>query len=107
MNRRTASKRRAVLLLVCCTFTLFVGFTEAQAVDTRDTATRGLTCEIKELGERPTLFVNGQPRFPMAYTSYYPQSFRYKAMGEHGVHVYSITLTLTDKWLGGCLLYTF
>ncbi|MBN2296227.1 MAG: hypothetical protein JXM70_27605, partial [Pirellulales bacterium] len=72
MNMKTASKKRAVLLLAYCTFTLFVGLAEAQAVDTRETTTRGPTCEIKKLGDRPTLFVNGQPQFPMAYVSYYP-----------------------------------
>ncbi len=60
-----------------------------------------MRCEVKEHHGRPTMFVNGTPRFPMAYTSYYPESFCYKQMGAHGVHVYSVTLTLTDKWLGG------
>jgi len=60
-----------------------------------------MLCEVKSHQGKPTLFVNGVPRFPMAYTSYYPEPFRYRQMGEHGVHVYSVTLTLTDKWLGG------
>ncbi len=60
-----------------------------------------MLCEVKSHQGKPTMFVNGVPRFPMAYTSYYPEPFRYKQMGEHGVHFYSVTLTLTDKWLGG------
>jgi beta-galactosidase len=60
-----------------------------------------LRCEVKPLQGRPTLFVNGKPCFPMAFMSYYPESYRYKQMGQHGVHVYSVAWTLTDKWLGG------
>ena len=58
-------------------------------------------CKVACHQGKPTMFVNGVPRFPMAYTSYYPEQFRYKQMGAHGVHFYSVTLTLTDKWLGG------
>ncbi|HNX33888.1 MAG TPA: beta-galactosidase [Kiritimatiellia bacterium] len=60
-----------------------------------------MLCEVKSHQGKPTMFVNGVPRFPMAYTSYYPEPFRYQQMGEHNVHFYSVTLTLTDKWLGG------
>ena len=60
-----------------------------------------MVCEVKRHQGKPTMFVNGVPRFPMAYTSYYPEAFRYRQMGAHDVHFYSVTLTLTDKWLGG------
>lgn len=66
-----------------------------------DSNTLGMRCEIKPYHGRPTMFIRGQPRFPMAFMSYYPQPFRYKSMADHGVHVYSVAWTLTDKWLGG------
>lgn len=44
------------------------------------------------------MFVNGEPRFPMAYMSYFPQPFRYQQAAEHEIHAYSLSLTLTDKW---------
>ena len=64
-------------------------------------ATGAVTCEIRPYHGRPTMFVDGQPRFPMAFMSYYPQPFRYKNMAADGVHFYSVAWTLTDKWLGG------
>ena len=60
-----------------------------------------LRCEVKPWQGRPALFVNGEPCFPMAFMSYYPEPYRYQQMGKHGVHVYSVAWTLTDKWLGG------
>ena len=66
-----------------------------------ESAAGKVSCEIKPCTGRPTLFFNGAPRFPMAFTSYYPQPFRYKNMADHGVHTYVVILTLTDKWLGG------
>jgi len=68
----------------------------------RAEATRSeMRCEVKPWLGKPALFVNGLPRFPMAFMSYYPEPYRYKQIGEHGVHVYSVAWTLTDKWLGG------
>ena len=67
----------------------------------RDALPAKVTCEVKNHQGKPTMFVNGVPRFPMAYMSYYPEQYRYKQMAVHGVHFYSVALTLTDKWLGG------
>jgi beta-galactosidase len=61
----------------------------------------GIRCEIRPYTGRPTVFVDGVPRFPMAFMSYYPQQYRYREMSQHGIHVYSLSLTLTEKWLGG------
>lgn len=61
-------------------------------------AAPGVTCRIQPYHDRPVMFIDGQPRFPMAYMSYYPEPFRYRQIGEHGVHVYTLSLTLTDKW---------
>jgi beta-galactosidase len=60
-----------------------------------------IVCEIRQHNGVSTMFVNGMPRFPMAFMSYYPETYRYKNMADHGVHFYSVALTLTDKWLGG------
>ena len=51
--------------------------------------TGNLTCEIKLHNGKTTVFVNGVPRFPMAFTSYYPEQFRYKQMSGHGIHTYA------------------
>ncbi len=58
----------------------------------------GVTCQIRPYHDKPVMFVNDVPRFPMAFISYYPEASRYQQMGQHGVHVYSLSLTLTDKW---------
>ena len=68
---------------------------------------RGIGCRESQLrdqtihGQADVVFQTVRPRFPMAFTSYYPQPFRYKNMADHGVHTYVVILTLTDKWLGG------
>jgi len=59
----------------------------------------GRVCEVKPYNARPVMFLDGEPRFPMAFMSYYPLPFRYRQMSEHNVHVYSLSLTLTDKWI--------
>jgi len=73
---------------------------QAQAPARGQTA-GNITCEIKPHNGKTTMFVNGAPRFPMAYSSYYPEQYRYKQMSDHGVHTYILILTMTDKWLGG------
>ncbi len=60
-----------------------------------------IKCEIKPHNGKTTVFVNGAPRFPMAYASYYPEQYRYRQMADQGVHTYILILTMTDKWLGG------
>ena len=60
-----------------------------------------ITCEVKPHNGKTTVFVNGVPKFPMAFTSYYPEQYRYKQMSDQGIHTYLLILTLTDKWLGG------
>ncbi len=60
-----------------------------------------ITCEVKPHNGKTTVFVNGAPRFPMAYASYYPEQYRYRQMADQGVHTYILILTMTDKWLGG------
>lgn len=60
-----------------------------------------ITCEVKPYNGKTTVFVNGVPKFPMAFTSYYPEQYRYKQMSEQGIHTYLLILTMTDKWLGG------
>jgi hypothetical protein len=57
-----------------------------------------VVCQIRPHLGRPVMMVNGQPRFPMAFMSYFPEQSRYLAMAGHGVHFYSLSLTLTDKW---------
>ena len=66
-----------------------------------DATPASIACKVKQHSGVPTLFVNGEPRFPMAFMSYYPTAARYEAMGKHDVHFYSVSLTLTNKWLGG------
>jgi beta-galactosidase len=59
---------------------------------------QGTQFQIRPYQGRPTLLVNDQPCFPMAYMSYYPKPAWYQQIGEHGVHFYSLSLSLTDKW---------
>ncbi|MFA6815402.1 MAG: hypothetical protein WCS73_03820 [Lentisphaeria bacterium] len=56
-------------------------------------------CEIKTYKGKPTVFINGNAMFPMAYISYCPENKYYRQMAQHGVHVYSLSLTLTNKWI--------
>jgi beta-galactosidase len=63
------------------------------------TSSGKVVCQLRQHNGRPTLFVNGQPRFPMAFASYFPQPFRYKQFGDHGVHVHFLCLPLGDKWI--------
>lgn len=60
-----------------------------------------IRCEVKPHNGKTTVFVNGVPKFPMAFTSYYPEQYRYRQMAEQGIHTYLLILTMTDKWLGG------
>ena len=66
-----------------------------------DTTPADVVCNVKQYNGKPTLFVDDKPYFPMAFMSYYPTQERYKQMADHGIHFYSLSLTLTDKWLGG------
>lgn len=83
--------------LNCAALVLTLGI--AVAARAGDSSHGAVVCQIRPYHDRPTMFLNGQPRFPMAFLSYYPQPARYRQMGEHGVHVYSLSLTLTDKWI--------
>lgn len=55
-------------------------------------------CRIDDLNGRPTMFINGKPRFPMAFISYLPEQFRYRNMAEAGIHFFSLSVTLGDRW---------
>jgi beta-galactosidase len=57
-----------------------------------------IKCEIKQYVGNPTMFINGRPQFPMAYMSYFPRQTWYQQIGDHNVHMYSLSLTLTNKW---------
>ena len=43
-----------------------------------------IRCEVKPHNGKTTVFVNGVPKFPMAFTSYYPEQYRYRQMAEQG-----------------------
>jgi hypothetical protein len=76
-----------------------LGQTEPQDVGSRKSAAGKTVCEIRQHTGRPTLFINGTARFPMAFASYHPAQSRYEQFGKHGVHVYFPCLTLSEKWL--------
>ena len=77
------------------------GFAIAVCVQAQAAAEGRITCEVKPHNGKTTVFVNGVPTFPMAFSSYYPEPYRYKQMAQQGAHVYLVIMTLTDKWLGG------
>lgn len=58
-----------------------------------------LFAEIKQYNGKPTLFVNGEAYFPMAFISYYPKQFRYKNMGKSGIRFFSLSITLGDRFV--------
>ncbi len=84
---------------------MILGFAAATCLRAQDPAkvkqTDPIRCEVKPHNGKTTIFVNGVPKFPMAYTSYYPEQYRYKQVADQGIHTYILILTLTDKWLGG------
>lgn len=45
-----------------------------------ESAAGKVTCQIRPCTGKPTLFFNGEPRFPMAFNSYYPQPIRPSAI---------------------------
>lgn len=58
-----------------------------------------LFAEIKQYNGKPTLFVNGESYFPMAFISYYPELSRYQNMVKSGVRFFSLSITLGDRFI--------
>jgi len=83
--------RRAILLAVW--------FSTALTLAATPTTNGPVVCQLRQHTGRPTLFINGQAQFPMAFASYFPQPFRYREFGTHGVHVHFLCLPLSDKWI--------
>lgn len=96
--------KNVVVLLACLVLLypiwLSAAVTETKILksDSKKSAPGKMFCEIRQYKDKPTMFINGMPQFPMAYMSYYPEQYQYKQAGEHGIHVYSLCLSLTDKW---------
>jgi glycosyl hydrolase family 42 (putative beta-galactosidase) len=58
-----------------------------------------LNSKIIQYNGKPTLFVDEEPYFPMAFISYYPKQFRYKNMRDSGMRFFSLSITLGDRFV--------
>ncbi|MDD4872985.1 MAG: beta-galactosidase [Kiritimatiellae bacterium] len=66
----------------------------------RNLKTINASCKLRQYNDKPTVFVDEKPYFPLAYLSYFPKQFRYKNMRKSGIKFFSLSITLGDGWFG-------
>lgn len=59
-----------------------------------------ISCVIRRYNGRPTVHINGNPIFPSAYLSDFPQQFRYRNMYDLGIRIFGCQVSLGDRWVG-------